>query len=162
MTQFTSTQKTVRSTLLAVSFAALLTGCGSMNSGGEAKTDLVERQSTLVCVVQDPKQNIEQLERAVVEGVKATGVTARVVKEGDNVAACKGLLSYGVVVKDRVLTGFTFQMNNGSEVVLRNTWPAKDGKMTLHQVSAYAAIFVNNWLTSKSEEQSANSKLLKI
>ena len=68
MTQFTSTRKTVRSALLAVSFAALLTGCSSMNSGGEAKTDLVERQSTLVCVVQDPKQNIEQLERAVVEG----------------------------------------------------------------------------------------------
>ena len=95
MTQFTSTRKTVRSALLAVSFTALLAGCGSMNFGGEEKIDpavtegsaqtqttqsspntmtvaAAERKSVLVCVVQDPKQNVEALERAIVEGVKAT------------------------------------------------------------------------------------------
>ena len=134
MTQFTSTRKTVRSALLAASFSALLAGCGSMNLGGEAKTEAAaeaapaqnqqaeqspntmtvaaaERKSVLVCVVQDPKQNVEALERAIVEGVKATGVTARVVKAGDNVSACKGLMTYGVATKDGKLTGMVYQMN---------------------------------------------------
>ena len=146
MTQFTSTRKTVRSALLAASFSALLAGCGSMNLGGEAKTEAAaeaapaqnqqaeqspntmtvaaaERKSVLVCVVQDPKQNVEALERAIVEGVKATGVTARVVKAGDNVSACKGLMTYGVATKD--------------------------GKMTLHQAASYAANFVLYWLNPK-------------
>lgn len=146
---------TVRSAFLAVSVAALLAGCGSMNLGGDAKTEAAadaapaqapqtpntmtvaaaERKSVLVCVVEDPKQNVEALERAVVEGVKATGVTARVVKAGDNVSACKGLLTYGVAVKDGKLTGMVYQMNEGNKVALRATGPAKDGKMTLQQAA---------------------------
>ncbi len=172
MTQFTSTRKTVRSALLAVSFTALLAGCGSMNFGGEEKIDpavtegsaqtqttqsspntmtvaAAERKSVLVCVVQDPKQNVEALERAVVEGVKATGVTVRVVKAGDNVSACKGLMTYGVATKDGKLTGMVYQMNEGNKVALRATGPAKDGKMTLHQAASYAANFVLYWLNPK-------------
>lgn len=160
---------TVRSAFLAVSVAALLAGCGSMNLGGDAKTEAAadaapaqaqqtpntmtvaaaERKSVLVCVVEDPKQNVEALERAVVEGVKATGVTARVVKAGDNVSACKGLLTYGVAVKDGKLTGMVYQMNEGNKVALRATGPAKDGKMTLQQAATYAANFVLYWLNPK-------------
>ena len=176
MTQFTSTRKTVRSALLAVSFTALRAGCGSMNFGGEEKIDpavtegsaqtqttqsspntmtvaAAERKSVLVCVVQDPKQNVEALERAVVEGVKATGVTARVVKAGDNVSACKGLMTYGVATKDGKLTGMVYQMNEGNKVALRATGPAKDGKMTLHQAASYAANFVLYWLNPKPAAQ---------
>ena len=165
-------QKTVRSALLAASFTTLLAGCGSMNLGGEEKTGpdaeeasaqtqaaqsspnsmtvaAAERKNVLVCVVQDPKQNVEQLERAVVEGAKATGVTVRVVKSGDNVSACKGLLTYGVAVKDGKLTGMVYQMNEGNKVALRATGPAKDGKMTLHQAATYAADFVLHWLNPK-------------
>ena len=176
MTQFTSTRKTVRSAILAASFSALLAGCGSMNLGGEAKTEAAaeaapaqnqqaeqspntmtvaaaERKSVLVCVVQDPKQNVEALERAVVEGVKATGVTVRVVKAGDNVSACKGLMTYGVATKDGKLTGMVYQMNEGNKVALRATGPAKDGKMTLHQAASYAANFVLYWLNPKPAAQ---------
>ena len=169
MTQFHSTRMTVRSAFLAVSVAALLAGCGSMNLGGDAKTEAAadaapaqaqqtpntmtvaaaERKSVLVCVVEDPKQNVEALERAVVEGVKATGVTARVVMAGDNVSACKGLLTYGVAVKDGKLTGMVYQMNEGNKVALRATGPAKDGKMTLQQAATYAANFVLYWLNPK-------------
>ena len=156
MTQFTSTRKTVRSALLAASFSALLAGCGSMNLGGEAKTEAAaeaapaqnqqaeqspntmtvaaaERKSVLVCVVQDPKQNVEALERAIVEGV----------------SACKGLMTYGVATKDGKLTGMVYQMNEGNKVALRATGPAKDGKMTLHQAASYAANFVLYWLNPK-------------
>ncbi|HJD07557.1 MAG TPA: hypothetical protein IAA02_06765 [Candidatus Sutterella merdavium] len=174
-------QKTVRSAFLAASFTALLAGCGSMNLGGaEEQTDAAkeasaqtqttqsspntmtvaaaERKSVLVCVVQDPKQNVEALERAVVEGVKATGVTARVVKAGDNVSACKGLMTYGVATKDGKLTGMVYQMNEGNKVALRATGPAKDGKMTLHQAASYAANFVLYWLNPKpaAEEKPAS------
>ena len=92
---------------------------------------------------------VEALERAVVEGDKATGVTARVVKAGDNVSACKGLMTYGVATKDGKLTGMVYQMNEGNKVALRATGPAKDGKMTLHQAASYAANFVLYWLNPK-------------
>ena len=94
----------------------------------------------------------EKLARAVVEGVKATGVAARVVKAGDNVSACKGLLTYGVAVKDGKLTGMVYQMNEGNKVALRATGPAKDGKMTLQQAATYAANFVLYWLNPKPVE----------
>ena len=167
-------QKTVRSALLAASFTAFLAGCGSMNLGGDEQTDAAkeasaqtqaaqspnsmtvaaaERKNVLVCVVQDPKQNVEALERAVVEGVKATGVTVRVVKAGDNVSACKGLLTYGVAAKDGKLTGMVYQMNEGNKLALRATGPAKDGKMTLHQAASYAANFVLYWLNPKPAQE---------
>lgn len=112
-----------------------------------------ERKNVLVCVVQDPKQNVEALERAVVDGVKATGVTVRVVKAGDNVSACKGLLTYGVAAKDGKLTGMVSQMNEGNKLALRATGPAKDGKMTLHQAASYAANFVLYWLNPKPAQE---------
>lgn len=167
-------QKTVRSAFLAASFTAFLAGCGSMNLGGDEQTDAAkeasaqtqaeqspnsmtvaaaERKNVLVCVVQDPKQNVEALERAVVEGVKATGVTVRVVKAGDNVSACKGLLTYGVAAKDGKLTGMVYQMNEGNKLALRATGPAKDGKMTLHQAASYAANFVLYWLNPKPAQE---------
>ena len=168
-------QKTVRSALLAASFTAFLAGCGSMNLGGDEQTDAAkeasaqtqaaqsspntmtvaaaERKNVLVCVVQDPKQNVEALERAVVEGVKATGVSVRVVKAGDNVSACKGLLTYGVAAKDGKLTGMVYQMNEGNKLALRATGPAKDGKMTLHQAASYAANFVLYWLNPKPAQE---------
>ena len=169
-------QKTVRSAFLAASFTALLAGCDSMNLGGaEEQTDAAkeasaqtqaaqsspntmtvaaaERKNVLVCVVQDPKQNVEALERAVVEGVKATGVSVRVVKAGDNVSACKGLLTYGVAAKDGKLTGMVYQMNEGNKLALRATGPAKDGKMTLHQAASYAANFVLYWLNPKPAQE---------
>lgn len=167
-------QKTVRSALLAASFTAFLAGCDSMNLGGDEQTDAAkeasaqtqatqspnsmtvaaaERKDVLVCVVQDPKQNVEALERAVVEGVKATGVTVRVVKAGDNVSACKGLLTYGVAAKDGKLTGMVYQMNEGNKLALRATGPAKDGKMTLHQAASYAANFVLYWLNPKPAQE---------
>ena len=175
MTHSIRFQKTVRSALLAASFTALLAGCGSMNLGGEEKTEAAaaeapaqtqqtqaspntmtvaaaERKSVLVCVVRDPKQNVEALERAVVEGVKATGVTARVVKAGDNVSVCKGLLTYGVSTRDGKLTGMVYQMNEGNKVALRATGPAKDGKMTLQQAATYAANFVLYWINPKAAQ----------
>ena len=183
MTQFTSTRKTVRSALLAVSFTALLAGCGSMNFGGEEKIDpavtegsaqtqttqsspntmtvaAAERKSVLVCVVQDPKQNVEALERAVVEGVKATGVTVRVVKAGDNVSACKGLMTYGVATKDGKLTGMVYQMNEGNKVALRATGPAKDGKMTLHQAASYAALLAQSEARGATARGGAEARVL--
>ena len=114
MTQFTSTRKTVRSALLAASFSALLAGCGSMNLGGEAKTEAAaeaapaqnqqaeqspntmtvaaaERKSVLVCVVQDPKQNVEALERAAANPELAPVAARMTLVEGDSVAGLRDL-----------------------------------------------------------------------
>lgn len=172
-----------RRTGLAVALCALfLAGCAAQNggttgAGGESAPEVsgstetaseatspntmtvaaAERKSILVCVVKDPKNPMEALERAVEEGVKATGVSTRMVAPGDDVSACRGLLLYGVAVENGQLAGMRYQMNQGDQVVLRATGPAQDGKMPLRAVAEYAASFVMHWLQPKPAQLPASS-----
>lgn len=174
-TTYRTSLRVFKMVLTTCAATTLLTGCGSFHLWGEDESSksteeapaqsqtqtqsqtlnsmtvsAAQRKERLVCVVKDEKNSVEALERAIEEGVKATGVSVRVVTEGDDVTTCNGILAYGIAVKDGALAGLVFQMNEGSRVALRATGPAEEGKLSLHKASSYAADFVLHWLQPRS------------